>query len=132
MHNTLLQQVIRKMKRRQRILTPDYIPKPKKKTVSTQTTSSSDKSTSTTGTGTNLMAEAMEYSMRDTLYKELGTDLIQSLSFQNDYNAKRKFPLSKIYNKIKSLQIISIPMAQGNDPHMWFLENEAELRSMLE
>ncbi len=123
------------MKRRQRVLTPDYIPKPKKKTVSTQTTSSSDKSTSTTATttspGTNIMAEAMEYSMRDTRYKELGTDLIQSLSFENsDYNTNRKFPLSKVYNKIKALKILSIPMGQDNDPHMWFLENEEELRSI--
>ena len=135
MPNTLLQQVIRKMKRRQLVLTPAYIPKTKKKVAkATQTTSSSDKSTSTTTTssGTNLMIEAMNYNMQETRYKELGTNLIQSLSFQNeDYNAKRKFPLSKIYNKIKALKILSIPMGQDNDPYIWFLENQAELRSYL-
>jgi hypothetical protein len=118
MHNKLLQQVIRKMKRRQLILAPEYVPKKQKRSVGTTTTKSVSVGTNTTNFTTG-------YTAQDTRFKAIGTDIIRRRVLAG-YNPRDDFELPKIFNKLKSLGIF---VTKQTNAHAYFLKHDAELKN---
>lgn len=127
MTNTLLQQVIRRMERRQVVVSPAYAPPTPQRPVKRST--GTDPITQVP----DLVGEINRNKAQDTDFKELGTALVRRYGIDSaTYNSKGNFVLNQIWNKLKGIPIVGLPTNYiGQNAHTWFLQNEDTARRLL-
>ena len=117
MTNTLLQQVIRRMERRQVVVSPAYAPPTPQRPVKRST--GTDPITQVP----DLVGEINRNKAQDTDFKELGTKLVRRYGVP-DYNPNGTFVLNKIWNRLKQIPIAGLPdQVVGQTAHGWFLRH---------
>ena len=123
MTNTLLQQVIRRMERRQVVVSPAFTtPAPQrrvKKSTGTDPAFPQDIITQVP----DMIQEINRNKAQDTDFKELGTKLVRRYGVP-DYNPNGTFVLNKIWNRLKQIPIAGLPdQVVGQKAHGWFLRH---------
>jgi hypothetical protein len=132
MTNTLLQQVIRRMERRQVVVSPAFTPPTLQRPVK-RSTGTDPIPQEPIPQVPDLVGEIVRNQTQDTDFKELGTALIRRYGTNPTYNPNGTFVLSKIWNKLKQMHIegLSLEHVIGQNAHMWFLENYETARRLL-